>query len=115
MKHKIVAIAFLLILLNAGCKLGDPVIGNWQTGNMTDMLGEPIGDTGNMSFNADGTYSENLLFSGKWKRLDANRLEIQTDAFARWKSKTRIVTIKIEGNTLTETLPDGSVTKWKRQ
>ncbi len=99
-----IATIFLFVLLSAACKMGDPVIGYWKMGEA-----EPI------YFFSDGTCSEDhSLFTGKWKRLDGSRLEIQTNNyhFGPAYTTTRIVTVKIEGNVLTITEADGSLRRF---
>lgn len=92
--------------------MGDPIIGKWKMMNVRDqVIG---GNEEYIAFLDDGTYSFNFLMSGNWKRLDDHRLELKRNPFGFMSGSTRIVTIKIEGDVLTITEPDGTSSKFRR-
>jgi hypothetical protein len=113
MKQKIIATTFLFILLCAGCiKTGDPIIGNWK---MLNVREEVVGGNHEyIEFRPDGTYSQNFLMGGKWKRLDDTRLEMKNNPLGPFKEETRIVAVKIEGNVLAIAESDGKSAKFRR-
>ena len=112
MKKIIIATTFLFILSIIGCKMGDPIIGSWK---MMSPGYEVIGGNEEyIAFSTKGTWSQNFLLGGKWKRLDENHLELITDPIGQFGEKTRNVTIKIEGDILTITESNGRSSKFKR-
>jgi hypothetical protein len=114
MKQKIIATTFLFILLSAACKTGDPIIGRWKP---TDKDPEPVPlqeDPRHIEFRPDGRYVLSFLTGGTWRRLDNSRVEMTSDPLGPIERRTRIVTVKIDGDVLTITEPDGKSTKFKR-
>lgn len=112
MKQKVIATIFLFILLSAGCRMGDPILGRWEL-----IGGSPVGlggtETVIMEFKSDGTCY--CVYPGKWQRLDDSRVTILLNALARLRGSPEIVIVKIEGNVATFTHSSGTVQKWKRQ
>lgn len=110
MKQKLIATIFLFVLLSAGCKTGDPIIGSWKPiASGQELRGA---DTQYLEFLPNGRYVMNI-WGGTWRRLDDSRLEMKNDPLGFDKGSTQIVIVKIEGNVLTITESDGTVAKFR--
>src|SRR3989442_14489711 len=117
MKRQIIATTFLFILLSAGCRTGDPILGKWKKTTEAASQFEKIEELNNppqREFLSDGTFYSGVL-KGTWRRLDDRRLEIRTNLGRNLGASPSIETVIIEDDVATFTSADGRVSKWKRQ
>lgn len=115
MRQKLSAIILLFALLGAACTMGDPVVGLWETTTTREQVINLTGEWDGrprVRFDADGKFSS-VGASGRWSRIDANRLRLDTTSIISDRASQRIITIKIEGDILTWTDDDGT-SMWRR-
>ena len=117
MKELILTLAIAITLIGTACS-GDPVIGLWETTTFHEVINQPGEWDGRarMRFEAGGEYTGGFVTSGKWSRLNENqiRLDLTTITHRGNKTSQKILTIKIEGDTLTTTDEERMVTLWRR-
>jgi hypothetical protein len=103
----IILLAAAVALLTTSCgKIGgDPIVGKWR---------DP-GGRGSSEYFADGTAAlteGSMTVSAKWKRLDDDRVMIETTVLGI--AGAQIYKVKIGGDSITFTDDKGKVQTWTR-
>jgi hypothetical protein len=102
------AFAFILsLLVSCSSKPEDAIVGKWSE----------IGGTEKIELFKDGTITvvnKDIIMGGKYTFVDKDRIRIELSGLGALLGPF-VVTVSISGDELTLTMPDGKVTKYRRE